>query len=96
MVVSGENEGPLRPSYKKVGGILFSENAVEFDMIVLKLMGYDWKKIPVIKNAIEDRALFNSDGVIRLNSNEEMYSGMIDNIQVKEKFIPPRSWYDYL
>lgn len=57
MVVCGDHEGPLRPSYKQIGGILFSEHPVIFDFFAVKLMGFKWDKFPVLVNAIKDRML---------------------------------------
>ena len=51
MIVCGENEGPLAPDYKKVGGILFADDSVEFDLFLCELMGFDYKKIPVLYQA---------------------------------------------
>ena len=52
MIVCGENEGPLAPDYKKVGGILFADDSVEFDLFLCELMGFDYKKIPVLYQAL--------------------------------------------
>lgn len=52
MIVCGENEGPLTPDYKKVGGVLFADNPVEFDLFLCELMGFDYKKVPVLYHAL--------------------------------------------
>lgn len=41
MIVSGQGEGPLAPLAKDQHMLLFSENAVEFDCILTKIMGFD-------------------------------------------------------
>lgn len=97
MVVCGENEGPLRPSYKKVGGILFSDNPVSFDYCVVKLMGFDYKKLPVLDNALKDDFLINEKtDEIRLHSNEESFDKLVDDINISFKFEPSDGWKDYL
>lgn len=70
MVVCGDHEGPLRPSYKQVGGILFSEHPVLFDFFVVKLMGFKWNKFPVLVNAIKDRMLMGE--LLPMNLNSEV------------------------
>lgn len=62
MIVSGEKNGPMSPSYKKVGGILFAENPVAFDYVVTKLMGFNLsEKFPVLINGLHDKLLFNNE-----------------------------------
>ena len=97
MVVCGEKEGPLRPSYKKVGGILFSDNPVSFDYCVVKLMGFDYKKLPVLNNALKDDFLINEKtDEIRLYSNEESFDKLVDDINISFKFEPSDGWKGYL
>lgn len=75
MIVCGEKEGPLHPSYKKVGGILFSDNPVAFDFCVTKLMGLDYQIFPTLINALNDRKL-NTEAAdeINLRSNRDEFS----------------------
>lgn len=48
MIVSGEKEGPVNPSPKKVGIISAGFNPVYFDKAISTLMGFDWHKLPSI------------------------------------------------
>lgn len=97
MIVCGDKEGPLHPSYKKVGGILFSDNPVEFDCCVVKLMGFDYKKFPTLANALCDEKLCvkNFEHII-LHSNEEKFNRKVSDINISFKFEPTRGWRDYL
>lgn len=93
MIVCGEQEGPLRPTYKRVGGILFSDNAVEFDMCVVKLMGFDYREFPVLVNALQDKKLFQqAETDIFLNSNDGRYQGKILDLEKTFEFIPSSGW----
>ncbi|MBR4667280.1 MAG: DUF362 domain-containing protein [Butyrivibrio sp.] len=96
MIVCGEKEGPLRPSYKKLGGVLFSENAVEFDMFVVKIMGFDWKKIPVLKHASLDSKLGAFTGNIVIYSNDKRFSGNLDEINENYGFKPTSGWEGHI
>lgn len=96
MIVCGEGEGPLRPNYKYVGGILYSDNPVEFDLIQAKLMGFCHEKFPVLKNAIKDKKLYNGQMDIRVESNSEYYNKHISEIQSPFKFEPSNGWKEYL
>ncbi len=97
MIVCGEAEGPLRPSYKKVGGILFAEDAVLFDRIVVKLMGYDYTKFPVLTKAEKDELLKTKDfDKLLVSSNEPCFSGNILDINRTFEFVPSSGWAEYL
>lgn len=91
MIVCGDREGPLAPSYKDVGGILFSENAVEFDYFLVKLMGYDIMQFPVIKNALRDRMLTLENKKLLLDSNSGQFRGEANDIH-NFSFIPAGGW----
>lgn len=93
MIVCGEKEGPLAPSYKKVGGILYSDNAVEFDIYLLKIMGFELKNFPTIKNAIKDKRLFKKNiKDILFMSNCKDYIGKY-NVKIKNhNFEPTSGW----
>lgn len=45
MIISGEKDGPLRPSPKNVGMIAVGENPVYFDEVIAKIMGAKLNKI---------------------------------------------------
>lgn len=102
MIVCGDHEGPLIPNYKYVGGILFAENIVTFDRFIVKIMGYDWKKIPVLFQAVNDELLTKriardvSDKKVdtdekclintKMQSNDERYNKNIDEIKSDDLF----------
>ena len=96
MIVCGDKEGPLSPSYKKVGGMLFADNAVEFDLFLTKLMGFNYLKIPTLRKAIEDSMLYNSNESVYFKSNILKYSGELDDSIEDFRFIPTSGWKDYL
>ena len=82
LIVCGDHAGPLNPSYKRVGGILFSDHPILFDFFVVKLMGYKWYKFPVLVNAIKDRKLMEelySEEVINEGSNGKNYFTSVIN-----------------
>lgn len=97
MIVCGEKEGPLHPSYKKVGGILFSDNPVEFDYCAVKLMGFDYKKFPTLIHALNDRKLCgeNVDRII-LHSNHKEFNKAVNDISISFQFEPSKGWSDYI
>ena len=97
MIVCGEKEGPLQPSYKYVGGILFSESAVEFDICTTKLMGFNYLKFPTLKNAISDRRLYTGNPKdVYMQSNEKSFDGSVININKDFHFSPTEGWKEFL
>lgn len=50
MIISGEKEGPLEPSPKEAGVLVFGMNPVCVDKVVASLMGFDYTDIPSISN----------------------------------------------
>lgn len=51
MIISGEGEGPLRPSPKAAGIIMAGINPLALDTVAAAIMGFDYNKIPHIKRA---------------------------------------------
>lgn len=90
MVISGEGEGPLNPSPKKTRCIIMGEHPVAFDMVVSKLMGYDYKKLPVIrKNFMYDSKL----ECTIIISNEKLWNGyQVGNLDYCYRFKRPKGW----
>ena len=102
MIVCGDHEGPLHPSYKKVGGILFADNPVLFDLLVVRLMGFDWHKFPTLVNAVRDKKLnydffpseesdvsaidINKIDEISIMSNDERFNKKIKDVYDNDLF----------
>lgn len=54
MIIAGEKNGPISPEPKKLGIIVAGNDAVIIDRLICDIMGFDFKKIPTIYNAIND------------------------------------------
>lgn len=65
MIVSGEKEGPLCPSPIYPGVIVMGNDLYEFDKAVCSLMGFDYRKIPLLKH---EKAYYGS---LPIAKNEE-------------------------
>jgi uncharacterized protein (DUF362 family) len=50
-VVAGEGDGPSAPDRKEVGVIVAGLNPVAVDTVCATIMGFDYRKIPLLKNA---------------------------------------------
>jgi uncharacterized protein (DUF362 family) len=60
-VVAGEGEGPLAPHDAPVGAILAATDPVALDLVALRLMGFDERKIPKVCEPMADRKLRVTD-----------------------------------
>lgn len=93
MIWCGEKEGPLLPSPKKVGGILFSDNAVVFDHILTKLMGFKQDKLVLLGNVSAEEKLYSGNIKEEIaNSNQERFCGRIDEIESNFAFRASDGW----
>lgn len=52
-VVAGEGEGPLLPTPKPCGVMLVGWHPVLVDLIGARLMGFDWRRIPMLREAVQ-------------------------------------------
>jgi len=56
-IVGGEGNGPLDPTPKKVGMVLAGGNGVAVDLACAHLMGFDYRRLPVLFDAMAEHAL---------------------------------------
>ena len=93
-IIAGEKEAPLEPTSKKCGLLLAGFNPVSIDYVASAFMGFDYLKIPQIKNAfdIARYPLINlKQDNIQINLNGK-------KIKIKEikknnfAFIPAKGW----
>jgi len=97
MIVCGDHEGPICPSYKYVGGILYSDNAVEFDACVVRLMGFDCQKFPTLMKASRDSRLYRGNFEdVYLCSNTKEFIGRVAEIDKNFSFVPTGGWKDII
>lgn len=95
MIVSGERNGPVSPSPKKIGIILASYNSVFMDRVICEIMGFDYKKIPGLESAINNTRLTHQlSKNIQIKSNVSNYCTNVEEVvfQKEWKFTPYDSW----
>lgn len=78
-IVAGEREGPLEPTPKICGVVIAGHNPVALDAVAARLMGFDYRRIPLIARAFElsshPLAPF-SPAAIDVRSAEEAWAGL--------------------
>lgn len=93
MIVSGEKEGPLLPTNKKVGMMVASFNQLNMDKTICSIMGFEPNKIKYIVNGYKLK-----DHTIALD-NFKIYTGdkVVKDVNVYNKhFEATEGWRDYL
>lgn len=92
-VVAGQGEGPLLPQNKEAGCIVVGMNPVATDLICSEIMGFDYYKIPVLRNAflLTEMPLINYNIV-------EIKKKILSSFcwDKTEPFLPTSGWKGYI
>lgn len=97
MIVSGEGEGPIAPSPKKTNSIIFADNSVVFDEILVRFMGFEESKFRLLQEAKRNRKLFEGNiEECEIASNCERFCGKASELKGIYKFIPSEGWKGYI
>lgn len=77
MIISGEKEGPLEPSPKKVGVLIIGEDPLLIDQTISSIMGFDYHKIPQLSNSevYSGKHEISTTMVPEIVSNESEWNG---------------------
>jgi Domain of unknown function (DUF362) len=60
-IIAGDGNGPMEADAKSCGVLIAGTNPVAVDFVGTKLMGFDWKKIPTLREAFEIKDLKLAD-----------------------------------
>ncbi len=101
MIVTGDEEGPLEPTPKKVGALAAGFDLLLFDTVMAAIMGFDYKKIPNILNAYQIKKYPISHYLpqdMNLISNTPLNGKKICCIKsaLGEKFRPTKGWEGHI
>jgi len=56
-IIGGEGNGPLDPTPKPAGAILAGVNSVAVDLACARLIGFDYRAMPLLRHSMEDHPL---------------------------------------
>lgn len=95
-IVAGEGNGPLDPTPKPVGAVLFGTNPVAVDYVCAGLMGFDVGRVPMLARAFEAHGLplvdFAREAVV-CRSNDSRFDGVVSGFPVSGlSFRPHFGW----
>lgn len=98
-LIAGEGNGPLQPLPVKAGVLAASENPFLIDFAMARMMGFDWRKIPLLANyhLFKHRPWsdFRPDSfqvVLNGETHEEGWWA----IPVIRRFMPPPGWKNHI
>jgi uncharacterized protein (DUF362 family) len=94
-IVAGEGNGPMAPDPKPCGVIVAGTHPVAVDCVSATLMGFDWTKLTLLKQAFAMRELsftpFRADE-IRIHSQRSDWRGRLNEFPAAYQFRPHFGW----
>ncbi len=95
-IVGGESNGPLDPTPKPAGIVLAGTNSVAVDLVCARLMGFDYKRLPVLFKAMAKHYLPIStsdyEEVICRSSDPQLDHLLVDLGRASLDFQPHFGW----
>ncbi len=94
-IVAGEGNGPMAPDAKPCGVILAGLHPVAVDCVAATVMGFDWRKMRLLRNSFRMRELnFVSfePADIRVISNQPAWAGSMEGMDDTFRFRPHFGW----
>src|SRR5258706_1263861 len=96
-IIAGEGNGPMAPDARPVGVILAGTHPVAVDCAAATLMGFDWQRLALLRNAFEVEELnftpfsFESLTVV---SNKPQWAKRLTEIEPDDvfRFLPHFGW----
>ena len=99
-IVGGEGNGPLDPTPKRAGMVLAGTNPVAVDLVCARLMGFDYKRLPVLCEAMVKHLLsiFASeyDEVVCRSSDPQFDHPLVELSGVSLAFEPHFGWKGHM
>ena len=94
-IIGGEGNGPMAPDAKPCGVILAGTQPVAVDCVAAALMGFDWRKLRLLKNSFQMRELNFAPfkpGEIEIVSDNPAWRGKLDPMEGSFSFRPHFGW----
>jgi uncharacterized protein (DUF362 family) len=91
-IIAGEKEGPLGPSPKYCELLIAGCDPVLTDFIATKAMGFDYHKIPLLKNAFEIKKYALSG----YNMDDAIIKSNVPENELIFRFEPSDGWKEHI
>ena len=95
-VYAGEKKGPIQPSLRKAGIVIFGINPVMIDLAISRILGFNYRKIPMIKEAFNQKTLrltnYDPNNLTIFSNRKYWNHKKLTEIKKTLNFIPPPGW----
>jgi uncharacterized protein (DUF362 family) len=98
-VLAGEADGPLAPTPKPAGLIVAGENSVAVDLMLARVMGFDWRAISTLRHAVESiglHPLWDGCAAMAVSANPQWNRLAADSLGPGLAFEPHRGWRGHI
>lgn len=93
-IVCGEGNGPLSPDPKPLGCMIGGFNPMAIDVVCSRLMGFDWNKIPLLREGSKYFGVKNDLRSVKIHTSNNKCLGL-EQIK-KPTFIAPSGWQGHI
>lgn len=98
-IIGGMEEGPLKPRPRPAGLLIGGFNPVAVDQLCTRIMGFNYKKIPMILRAMQREWLplgqFRPEDII-VESNETHWQNLVGSTEGGLMFAASAGWKDHI
>src|SRR5947207_13066194 len=81
-IIAGEGNGPMSPDPKACGVIMAGTHPLAVDCAAATLMGFDWRKLPLLRHAFQMKQLnftpFNVEDIEVVSNRADWSKRMVD------------------
>jgi hypothetical protein len=99
-IIGGEGNGPLDPTPKPAGVVLAGTNPVAVDLMCVRLMGFDFIRLPMLYRALENHplplAIFEYEDVVCRSNTEQFDRSLSDFYGINLSFNPHFGWRGHI
>lgn len=99
-IVGGEGNGPLDPTPKRTGTIIAGENPVAVDLVCSRLMGFDYEKMPLLKQAFSVRTfplmLFELSEIVCKSTDAQYKRPLVEFTEMDQHYKPHFGWRGHI
>ena len=95
-VIAGEGEGPLEPTARKIGLVAAGQNPAAVDIACATVMGFDWRRIPLLRNALGLYADFAAEEILAVSSQAEFSGAVVGEGRQSYAFVPSKGWLGHI
>lgn len=99
-IIGGEGDGPMAPDPRAAGLIVVGLNPVAVDVVCAHLMGFDYRKIPMLREAFEipdlPLANFTAEDIQCVSNVRKWCGGLRDISQHHLDFEPHFGWKKHI